>query len=65
MNRKPATARVTDRNEISDPDYPLFKYGGPPSVESEALRSVMDSPGFRYTASKNPFNPGAVRRFVS
>jgi hypothetical protein len=24
----------------------------------------MDSPGIRYIASKNPFNPGAVRWFV-
>ena len=25
----------------------------------------MDSPGFRYTVSKNPFNPRAVLRLVS
>ena len=24
----------------------------------------VDSPGFRYTVSKNPFNPGAVRRII-
>lgn len=35
VNRKPATAHVTDRNEISGPDRLLFKYGRPPSVKSK------------------------------
>jgi len=29
-----------------------------------ADKAEMDSPGFRYTLSQNPFNPGAVRRII-
>ena len=29
-----------------------------------ADKGEVDSPGFRYTVSKNPFNPGIVWRFA-
>ena len=29
-----------------------------------ADKEEVDSPGFRYTVTKNPFNPRAVLRFV-